>query len=352
MLWPKSQSLHSHFFGEQADPDDVHYGFDTIMAAVALTLDRFEGCKRFVVQDTEQTTGLCLDVYGVVYEDTGAVRLDAGYVCLARGDVTTDTVQQLQAASPDGGSTLMPITASAADINACAAELGVLADALPDAEAARLAGAGLLRATSVPLLKSTAARTVFPEAFKDVGNTHFKAGRMPEAVAGYTQAIESLQKCNGGAGTDVTECEDAAKAVGSVLYANRAAAYLGVQNDKDAKRKATGLEETAAQTDESEQAWDAKVAESIEAAAADARVAVACDPQNAKAHFRLGLAQFQLAERRQGSEADTQQLLTDAAASLATSDELKPNGVTKAKLAAAQKLLDEQVLAGVEPLQQ
>jgi len=72
----------------------------------------------------------------------------------------------------------------------------------------------------------------------------------------------------------------------------------------------------------------------------------------AKAHFRLGLAQFQLAERRQGSEADTQQLLTDAAASLATSDELKPNGVTKAKLAAAQKLLDEQVLAGVEPLQQ
>jgi len=49
---------------------------------------------------------------------------------------------------------------------------------------------------------------------------------------------------------------------------------------QDAKRKATGLEETAAQTDESEQAWDAKVAESIEAAAADARVAVACDPQN------------------------------------------------------------------------
>jgi len=238
------------------------------------------------------------------------------------------------------------------ELGALLAELGVLADALPDAEAARLAGAGLLRATSVPLLKSTAARTVFPEAFKDVGNTHFKAGRMPEAVAGYTQAIESLQKCNGGAGTDVTECEDAAKAVGSVLYANRAAAYLGVQNDKDAKRKATGLEETAAQTDESEQAWDAKVAASIEAAAADARVAVACDPQNAKAHFRLGLAQFQLAERRQGSEADTQQLLTDAAASLATSDELKPNGVTKAKLAAAQKLLDEQVLAGVEPLQQ
>merc|ERR1712137_1150264 len=94
-------------------------------------------CKRFVIQDAAKATGVCLDVYSVTYQDTGAVQLGVGYVHRTSESITAEVVQMLQATSANG-STIMPITASVADIDACVAELKASAQALTDDDTARL----------------------------------------------------------------------------------------------------------------------------------------------------------------------------------------------------------------------
>ena len=89
--------------------------------------------------------------------------------------------------------------------------------------------------------------------------------------------------------------------------------------------------------------FEAKI-KSLERAEHDAGEAVAADSANAKAHFRLGAAQHELAAR--GACADKRTMLESALASLRRSDELMPKVMATKNLIAEATSLLQRLLPG------
>eukprot|EP00041_Stephanoeca_diplocostata_P004514 m.46468 g.46468 ORF g.46468 m.46468 type:complete len:209 (+) comp15160_c0_seq1:181-807(+) len=183
--------------------------------------------------------------------------------------------------------------------------------------------------------------------FKTEGNAHFIEKRMAMACASYNKAITELRKAPGIDDSDSTDVQLREHA--SVLYANRAAALLGIEHDRLAKLQI--LQQLNVQADFiADTVWEAEILRSLDHAERDAAVAVRFNPKNAKAHFRQGLAALELGTRDPDATNRLERLQL-AVSALQASDALSSTARSKAKLKdAIKKLEEETAMANVEPI--
>lgn len=81
-------SLQKHYFGQLSQPLDVGHctpgdakgvamgtggsaqgGCHDVLCAIAATLDKYSTCRRFVVQDKDETAAVLLDVHRILFND-------------------------------------------------------------------------------------------------------------------------------------------------------------------------------------------------------------------------------------------------------------------------------------------
>eukprot|EP00039_Didymoeca_costata_P019336 m.337120 g.337120 ORF g.337120 m.337120 type:complete len:198 (-) comp18054_c0_seq1:1371-1964(-) len=173
------------------------------------------------------------------------------------------------------------------------------------------------------------------ENFKALGNQAFKKGKMKIAVDEYTKAIESLRAdCD----LDGEACDENVKKMGSVLFSNRSAAYLGMEKDEDAKMQLAYLF-GASDMSIVEVMWSGEVLKSLDSAEQDASSAILYDPDNAKAYFRKGMSKLELVLRDEDHNAIEK--LKDALKAFEKSDSLKTSTAAQAKATATRALIEE-----------
>eukprot|EP00039_Didymoeca_costata_P002903 m.63668 g.63668 ORF g.63668 m.63668 type:complete len:226 (+) comp11593_c0_seq5:255-932(+) len=174
LTWPPTESLRDHYFSKnsvsflvfvtdynynppQTLPDDQHHIFSDILEGIAASVYKYPTVKRFVIQDAEETVGICADLQTILYYDNGSVSLVFSFLFATKNEMTDEIAKMLNKSHKQSETGMMGIRGSIDNIRALGEFMNQSIRVSGDAAASDDA---IMKICEIPLLKHTARRPI------------------------------------------------------------------------------------------------------------------------------------------------------------------------------------------------